>query len=192
MATPRKHPAPPPIDNGTRNNNFGMSLAEADRQRILQLSLRFECMENAMLSTQATNTNRIRALEKQVASVTAELQRVRQQLTSTPAPNKPTGKNPERGRLDAPPAAPPTAPLAAPYPQKLVDIWGNLTNNLSWADRLNAGKDQTQPEKPFITIKHKKKKLVPQTIIPKAFPRTEREVILTLETTITDSTTTAD
>jgi hypothetical protein len=192
MAAPRKHPAPPPIDNAVCNNSFGMSLTEADHQLILQLSLHFERMENAMLSAQATNTNCIRQLEKQVASITAELQRVCQQLTSTPAPNKPTGKNPERGRSGALPAAPPTAPLATPCPQKIVDIWGNLTNNLSWADRLNAGEDQTQPEKPFITIDHKKKELAPQTVIPKAFPHTEREVILTLEATVTDSTTTAN
>jgi hypothetical protein len=89
-------------DTAAQNRNFGVALADSDRQRILQLSLQVERMEKVLLSSQATSTNRIRELEKQVASVTAELHRTRQQHNTTPAPNRPTGNNPERGRSSAP------------------------------------------------------------------------------------------
>jgi ribosomal protein L29 len=183
MAAPRKRSAPPPADNTTRNTNFGISLAEPDRQIILQLSLQFARMEQAMLSTQAANTNRIRELEKQVASVTTELQKVHQQLT-TALHNKLHGKSSDK----ATPATPPTAPCvttpAAPRPQKPLDIWGNLTKNLSWADCLNAG--MSQQDKPFMTVTRKNKKPAPATIIPKALPRIEREVIITCETDVAE------
>jgi hypothetical protein len=68
----RKRTAIPPTDTAARNPNFGVALADCDRQRILQLSLQVERMEKAILSSQATSTNRIRELEKQVASITAE------------------------------------------------------------------------------------------------------------------------
>jgi hypothetical protein len=173
---PRKRSAPPPDDNNPRNTNFGVSLAEPDRQIILQLSLQFECMEQAMLSAQAANTNRIRELEKHLASVTTELQKVRQQLTNAPH-NKPHGKPADNTTPAAPPAVPHSTAPAAPRPQKPLDIWGNPTENLTWAEHLNA--TVSQQDKPFTTITRKNKKPAPITIIPKALPRIEREVIVT-------------
>jgi ribosomal protein L29 len=127
MAPPsRKRSAPPPADNNPQNTNFGVSLAEPDRQIILQLSLQFERMEQAMLSAQATNTNRIRELKKHLASVTTELQKVRQQLTNAPH-NKPHGKPADNATPATPPAAPRINMPAAPRPQKPLDIWGNPT-----------------------------------------------------------------
>jgi hypothetical protein len=179
MVVPRKRSAPPPGDNTTRNTNFGVSLAEPDHQIILQLSLQFEHMEQAMLSAQAANTNRIHELEKQVASVTTELQKVYQQLTTTPH-NKPHGMSADK----ATPATLPTTPCVtiptAPCPQKPLDIWGNPTENLSWADHLNTS--MSHQDKPFMTITRKNKMPAPATIIPKALPRIEREVIITCKT----------
>jgi hypothetical protein len=134
-------------------------------------------MEQAMLSAQATNTNRIRELEKHLASVTTELQKVRQQLTNAPH-NKPHGKPADNATPATPPAAPRINTPAAPRPQKPLDIWGNPTENLTWAERLNASMSQQQ-DKPFTTVMHKNKKLAPVTIIPKALPCIEREVLLT-------------
>jgi hypothetical protein len=54
---PCKRSAPPPANNTPGNTNFGISLAEPDCQIILQLLIQFECMEQAMLSAQAANTN---------------------------------------------------------------------------------------------------------------------------------------
>jgi hypothetical protein len=93
-------------------------MADSDRQLILQLSLQVERMEKAILSSQATSTNHIRELEKQVASITAELHRTRQQHNATPAPNKPTGNNPERGRSSACPPNERAGSPAAPRPHK--------------------------------------------------------------------------
>jgi hypothetical protein len=42
------------------------------------------------------------------------------------------------------------------------------------------------------TIEYKMKKKIPKTIIPKAFPHTEGEVIITIEATIPNTTTTAN
>jgi hypothetical protein len=134
-------------------------------------------MEQAMLSAQAANTNRIRELEKHLASVTTELQKVRQQLTNAPH-NKPHGKPADNATPAAPPAAPHITMPAAPRPQKPLDIWGNPTENLTWAERLNASISQQQ-DKPFTTITRKTKKPAPVTILPKALPRIEREVLLT-------------
>jgi hypothetical protein len=82
-------------------------------------------MEKAILSSQATSTNRIRELEKQVASITTELHRTRQQQNATPAPNKPTGNNPERGRSSTPHSNRCECTPAAPHPHKPT------TNNLT-------------------------------------------------------------
>jgi hypothetical protein len=183
MAPPsRKRSAPPPADNNPRNTNFGISLAEPDCQIILQLSLQFERMEQAMLSAQAANTNRIRELEKHLASVTTELQKVPQQLTNVPH-NKPHGKHADNAAPATQPAAPHVTTPTAPRPQKPWDIWGNPTENLTWAERLNASINQQQ-DKPFTTVTRKNKKPAPITILPKALPRTEREVLLTCNTRI--------
>jgi hypothetical protein len=98
---PHKYPSMPPADAATQNPSLSVALADSDYQLILQLSLQVECMEKALLSSQATSTNHIRELEKQVASITAELHHTRQQHSTTPAPNKPTGYNPKRGRFSA-------------------------------------------------------------------------------------------
>jgi hypothetical protein len=140
-------------------------------------------MEQAMLSAQAANTNRIRELEKHLASITTELQKVRQPLTTAPH-NKPHGMPANKATPAAPPAAPHITTPAAPRPQKPLDIWGNLTENLTWAERLNA--TVNQQDKPFTTITRKNKKPAPITIIPKALPRIEREVIITCKTPIKD------
>jgi hypothetical protein len=137
-------------------------------------------MEAAMLSTQAANTNQIHELEKHLASVTTELQKVRQQLTNAPH-NKPHGKPANNATPAAPPAAPHITTPAAPRPQKPLDIWGNPTENPTWAERLSASisQQQQQQDKPLMTVTRKTKKPAPVTIIPKALPRIEREVLLT-------------
>jgi hypothetical protein len=142
-------------------------------------------MEQTMLSAQAANTNRIRELEKHLASVTTELQKVRQQLTNAPH-NKPHGKPADNATPAAPPAAPRVTTPAAPRPQKPLDIWGNLTENLTWAECLNASVSQQQ-DKPFTTVTRKNKKPAPVTILPKALPHIEREVLLTCNATIADA-----
>jgi hypothetical protein len=141
MAPPRKRSAPPPADYTPRNTNCGVSLAEPDCQIILQLSLRFERMEQAMLSAQAANTNRIRELKKQVTSITTELQKVRQQLTTAPH-NKPHIKPADKVTPATPPTTPHVTTPTAPRPQRHLDIWGNPTENLTWADHLNASVSQ--------------------------------------------------
>jgi uncharacterized membrane protein len=142
-------------------------------------------MEQAMLSAQAANTNRICKLEKHLASITTELQKVRQQLTNTPH-NKPHGKPANNATPAAPPAALHVTTPAAPRPQKPLDNWGNLTENLTWAERLNASISQQQ-DKPFTTVTRKNKKPVPVTILPKALPHIEREVLLTCNAHIGDA-----
>jgi hypothetical protein len=72
---------------------------------------------------------------------------------------------------------------AAPCQQKPLDIWGNLTENLTWAECLNASINQQQ-DKPFTTTTCKTKKPAPITILPKALPRIEREVLLTCNSCI--------
>jgi hypothetical protein len=140
-------------------------------------------MEKAMLSTEAANTNQICELEKHLASVTTELLKVCQQLTNTPH-NKPHGKPADNATPAALPATPCITTPAAPCPQKPLDIWGNPTENPTWAECLNTSVCQWQ-DKLFTTIVHKNKKPVPITILPKAIPRIEREVLLTYNSTIT-------
>jgi hypothetical protein len=171
-AASRKRTAIPPADTATRNPNFGVALADSDRQLILQLSLQVERMEKAILSSQATSTNRIRELEKQVASITAELHRTRQQQNATPAPNKPTGNNPERGRSSARAPTQRAGTPAAPRPHKPT------TDELTWAACITAAAENNG--KPFTTVPRKKKKPAPPTIIPKSLPRLDREIIITI------------
>jgi hypothetical protein len=131
-------------------------------------------MEKALLSAQATSTNRIRELEKQVASITAKLHRTRQQQNATPAPNKPTGNNPERGRSSARAPTQRASTPATPRPHKPT------TDDLTWAARIAAAAEHN--EKPFTTVARKQKKPVPPTIIPKSLPRIEREIIISTDT----------
>jgi hypothetical protein len=63
-----------------------------------------------------------------------------------------------------------------------MDIWGNPTEYLTWADYLSAS--VSQQDKPFMTIIWKNKKPTPATIIPKALPHIEREVIITCKTQV--------
>jgi hypothetical protein len=158
---------------------------EPDREIILQLSLQFERMEQAMLSAQAANINRIRELEKHLASITTELEKVHQQLTNIPH-NKPYGKPADNTTPATPPAAPRGTTPATPRTQTPLDIWGNLTENLTWAERLNASISQQQ-DKPFTTVTCKNKKPAPITILLKALPPIEREVLLTCNATIADA-----
>jgi hypothetical protein len=128
-------------------------------------------MEKALLSSQATSTNRIRELEKQVSSITAELHHTRQQQNATPAPNKPTSYNPKRGRSSAHAPTQRAHTPAAPRP------YNPTTDDLSWAARITAAADAN--EKQFTTVSRKKKKPAPPPLIPKSLPRIEREIIIT-------------
>jgi hypothetical protein len=131
-------------------------------------------MEKAILSSQATSTNRIRELEKQVASITAELHRTCQQQTATPAPNKLTGNNPERGRSSARAPTQCAGTPAAPRPHKPT------TDDLTWAAHITAAAENS--EKPFTNVSRKKKKPAPTPLIPKPLPRIEREIIIPTDT----------
>jgi hypothetical protein len=131
-------------------------------------------MEKALLSAQATSTNRIRELEKQVASITAELYHTRQQQNATPAPNKPTSNNPERGRPSVRAPTQRACTPATPHPHKPT------TDDLTWAARIAAAAEHN--EKPFTTIACKQKKPAPPTIIPKSLPHIEREIIISTDT----------
>jgi hypothetical protein len=119
-------------------------------------------MEKALLSSQATSTNRIRELEKQVASITAEIHRMRQQHNTTPAPNKPTGNNPERGRSSAHAPTKHARTPATPRPHNPT------TGDLSWAACIAAAAEAN--EKQFTTMSRKKKKPTPPPLIPKSLP----------------------
>jgi hypothetical protein len=136
-------------------------------------------MEKALLSSQGTSTNRIHELEKQVSSITAELHHTCQQHNATPAPNKPTGNNPERGRSSAPHPDRREHTPAAPQPHKPT------TDNLTWAARTTAAAEHNK--KPFTTVARKQKKPAPPTIIPKSLPRVDREIIITCERSITEA-----
>jgi hypothetical protein len=127
-------------------------------------------MEKAILSSQATSTNHIRELEKQVASITAELHRTCQQQNATPAPNKPTGNNPERGRSSARAPTQHAHTPAAPCPHKPT------TDDLTWAARITAAAEIN--ENSFTTVSRKKKKPAPPPLIPKSLPHVEREIIV--------------
>jgi hypothetical protein len=173
-AASRKRTAIPPADTATRNPNFNVALADSDHQPILQLSLQVECIEKAILSSQATSTNRIRELEKQVASITTELHHARQQQNATQAPNKPTGNNPERGRSSTHAPTQRVGTPATPRPHKPT------TDDLTWAAHITAAAENN--DKPFTTVSHKKKKPVPPTIIPTSLPHIERELIISNNT----------
>jgi hypothetical protein len=153
---------------------LGVALADSDYQLILQLSLQVERMEKAILSSQATSTNHIHELEKQVATITTELHRMCQQQNATPAPNKPTGNNPERGRSSARAPTQRTHTPAATRPHKPT------TDDLTWAAHITAAAKHN--EKPFTTVTCKQKKPALPTIIPKSLPRIEWEIIISTDT----------
>jgi hypothetical protein len=111
-----------------------------------------------------------------VASITTELHRTRQQQNATPAPNKPTGNNPERGRSSARAPTQRAYTPAAPCPHKPT------TDDLTWAARITAAAESN--EKPFTTVSRKKKKPAPPPLIPKSLPRIEREIIITCDLSI--------
>jgi hypothetical protein len=175
----RKHPAIPPADNTARNPNFGITLADSDCQLILQLSLQLECMDKALLSSQATRTNHIHELEKQVASITAELHRTRQQHSTTPAPNKPTRYNPERGWSSA------HAPTQCACTPAAPCLHNPTTDDLGCAVHLTAAANTIK--KQFTTIWRKKKKPALPTIIPKSLPCVNREIIITCDRGIAEA-----
>jgi hypothetical protein len=131
-------------------------------------------MEKAILSSQATSTNRIRELEKQVASITAKLHRTHQQQNTTPAPNQPTGNNPERARSSTRAPTQRACTPAAPRPHKPT------TDDLTWAAHITATGERN--EKPFTTVSRKKKKPALSPLIPKSLPRIEREIIIPTDT----------
>jgi hypothetical protein len=60
-----------------------------------------------------------------------------------------------------------------------------MTENLAWAECLNA--TVNEQDKPFTTITCKHKKPTPTTIIPNALPRIEREVIITCKTQVPEN-----
>jgi hypothetical protein len=128
-------------------------------------------MEKALLSSQATRTNRIRELEKQVSTITAELHRMRQPQNATPAPNKPTGYNPETGRSSA------CAPTQRAYTPATPRPHNPTTDDLSWATRIAAAADANEEQ--FTTVSRKKKKPALPPLIPKSPPRIERDIIIT-------------
>jgi hypothetical protein len=136
-------------------------------------------MEKALLSSQATSTNRVCELEKQVSSITTELHRMRQQYNTTPAPNKPTGSNPKRGRSSAPRPNRREHTPATPRPHKPT------TDNLTWAVHITAAAEHNK--KPFTMVAGKQKKPALPTIIPKCLPHVNRGIIITCEKTITEA-----
>jgi hypothetical protein len=154
-----------------------------------KILIRFDRMENAFATSQNTSANWITQLEKQVAQLTAEIRKLRPQ-PANPHANKPTKANPERGCSAAPQVPTPTTPLHAPVPNEWDALW-NGSQNQTWADHLNGIAECTQVEKPFTTVERKKKK-TPNTVIPKALPRADREVIITIGEKITDHATIAN
>jgi hypothetical protein len=154
-----------------------MMFSQPNTDIMNQILAHFDYMETVFAASQNTSTNRIAQLEKQVAQLTAEVHKLRPQPTY-PCPNKPTGVNPEQGYTATPPALTPTISLHIPVPNEWDTLWKG-THNQTWADYLNGIAEYTQDEKPFTTIECKKKK-TPTTIIPKALPYADREVIITL------------
>jgi hypothetical protein len=119
-------------------------------------------MEKALLSSQATSTNHICKLEKQVASITAELHYIYQQQNTTPAPNKSTSNNPARGRSSA------YAPTQCACTPATPCLHKPTTDNLTWAAHITTASEGN--EKPFTTVLHKEKKPALRLLIPKSLP----------------------
>jgi hypothetical protein len=121
-------------------------------------------MGKVLLSLQATSTNQIHELEKQVASITTELYHTHQQNV-TLAPNKPTSNNPKRGRSSLRTPTQYAYTPATPHPHKPA------TDDLTLAACIAAA--AKHKEKLFTTITYKQKKPVLPTIIPKSLPYIE-------------------
>jgi hypothetical protein len=166
-----------------------MTFDQPNTNLLNQILARFDCMETAFAASQNTSANWITQLEKQVAQLTAKVHKLYPQPTN-PHTNKPPGANHERRHSAAPPAPTPAAPLHAPVPNEWDALWKG-THNQTWADHLNGIAECTQAEKPFTTVECKKKK-TPTTVIPKALPGADREVIITLREKVTDHATIAD
>jgi hypothetical protein len=156
---------------------------------IQQILACFNHMETAFTTSQNTSANRITQLEKQIAQLTAEICKLRPQPTN-PHDNKPAKTNPEYGCSATPPVPTPAIPLHAPIASEWAVVW-NGSHNQTWAEHLNGVAECTQVEKPFTTVEWKKKK-TPTTVIPKALPHTNREVIITLGEKVTNQATMAD
>jgi hypothetical protein len=156
----------------------------------------FEHLENTLISAQAANSNRIRKLEKQVATTTAELQKVHQLLSASPAPTQPHGKSSQKQGPTAPPhTKQPKAPRPWPFrnyylQNALALAGGPQTPVLGRLHELR--RREFTVDKPFITVERKKKKKTPEPIVPKPHLCTDWEVIITLNTTVTDAAATAD
>jgi hypothetical protein len=188
---PTGSPAPRKCPNTTfaQNTYRPMMFGQPNNDIMHQILARFDHMETAFAASQNTSANRITQLEKQVAQLTAEIRKLCPQPTN-PHANKPTKANPERGRSAAPPAPTLAIPLHAPVPNEWNALW-NGSHDQTLADHLNGITERTQDEKPFTTVERKKKK-TPTTVIPKALPRADREVIITLGEKVTDHATIAD
>jgi hypothetical protein len=154
-----------------------------------QILVHFDCMVTAFATSQNTSANQITQLEKQVAQLTTEIRKLRPQ-PANPHANKLTGANPERGCSATPPEPTPAVPLHAPVPNEWDALWKG-SHNQTWADHLNGIAERTQAEKPFTTVERKKKK-TPTTVIPKALPRADRQVIITLGEKVIDHATIAN
>jgi hypothetical protein len=192
---PTGSPAPRKRPNTTfaQDTFHPMMFGQPNNDIMHQILARFDRMETAFATSQNTSANRITQLEKQVAQLTAEIRKLRPQ-PANPHANKPAKNNPEHGRSAAPSAPTPAIPLHAPVPNEWNRIWNGTpkgSHDQSWADHLNGIAERTQAEKPFTTVERKRKK-TPTTVIPKALPRADREVIITLGEKVTDHTTIAD
>jgi hypothetical protein len=110
-----------------------------------------------------------------VASITAELHHIRQQQNTTPAPNKPTGNNPKRGR------SPVHAPTQHAHTPATPRLHKPTTDDSTWAAHITTAAGHR--EKPFTTVACKQKKPALPTIIPKPLPCIEREFIIPTDTT---------
>jgi uncharacterized coiled-coil protein SlyX len=192
--TPQKCPRPSessPEDNRTTGNM--VSLPEANCQLITQMAYHLQCMEATLIAGQAASQNCIAQLEKQVATTTTELQKLHHLLSASAATTShtPNSKGPQQPGPSVPPhGQKPPAPTSDPSPPDWP--WTQMPENLSWADRVRHGSGRLTVNKMSTTVEQKKKKKVPETIVPKPHPRAEREVIITLNTAVTDAAATID
>jgi hypothetical protein len=142
------------------------------------------------------NTNHIQKLENIIATTTAKLQKVCQLLNTSKPPAQPHSKSSQHQGPAAPPHAEYpkdlTTSLSGIPTSKLLWAWQEAPKHLSWADCMSYSEGEFTVNKPFMTVQCKKKKMTPEPIIPKPHPHNESEVIITLNTTITDATTIAD
>jgi hypothetical protein len=150
-------------------------------------------MEATLVTGQTASQNRIAQLEKQVATTTAELQKLRHLLHISVATSShnPTNKGSQQPGPTTPPysqkiLAPTNDPSPPDWP------WKQMPDNLSWADRVCQGSGLLTVDETFTTVEQKKKKKAPDMIIPKPHPYAKRQVIIMLNTSKTNATTTVD